>query len=101
MPTSDNVRMLLVTYDLLAADECDGYKGLFEELKQSPSWSHYINATWLVVTTESPSELWKRIKPHLHEDDNVLIIEVAPNYQGWLPKRTWEWMNKRFAELGQ
>jgi hypothetical protein len=80
-----------VTYDLKAI--LHNYSGLYDELKKSPSWCYYIKDTFLIKTDETVEQIWARVQPHLEKDDFLLIIEVRRNYQGWLPKEAWDWLN--------
>jgi hypothetical protein len=80
-----------VNYDLRAKAKPD-YSGLLEELKRSPGWWHYLESTWLIATNETAQQLWERIRPHVHQSDSVLIIEVRDYVQGWLPKEAWDWI---------
>jgi len=82
-----------VTYDLRAKRKPD-YKGVFKELKLCTRWWHYLESTWLVMTDETASELWERLRPHVHSRDSVLIIEVRDNVSGWLPEKAWAWINR-------
>jgi hypothetical protein len=82
-----------VSYDLRVKQKPD-YKGLYEELKNSSVWWHYLESTWLIVTDETPGEVWNRLGRHIHQRDFLLIIEVRDNVHGWLPKGAWEWIRQ-------
>jgi hypothetical protein len=84
--------LYVVSYDLRKPGE--DYKGLYEQLKNSPRWWHYLQSTWLISTSESASQLYNRLAAHLGKNDNILIIEAGINVQGWLPKDAWEWIYK-------
>lgn len=86
-------RVSSVNYDLRSKAKPD-YVGLEEELKRSYKWWHYLESTWLIMTTESADELWDRIQPHCHKHDYALVIEVRNNSQGWLPAAAWQWINE-------
>ena len=87
------MKVFSVNYDLRAKATPD-YKGLEEELKRSYRWWHYLESTWLIVTSETADDLWRRIQPHFHEKDYALVIEVRRNSQGWLPEEAWQWINE-------
>ena len=82
----------VVSYDLRKSGK--NYIGLTEQLQASSCWWHYLTSTWLISTTETPSQLYNRLIPHLDKDDSILIIEAGNRTQGWLPKDAWEWINK-------
>jgi hypothetical protein len=90
---------LLVTYDLQGLNR--DYAGLINELKRAPGigWWHYLESTWIIATDETPSQLWKRIEPHIHDGDRVLILEIQnPPRQGWLPQRAWRWLRSHLID---
>jgi hypothetical protein len=81
-----------VSYDLKKPGQ--NYEKLFAELKSSPGWWHYLESTWLIVTNETPGQLWNRISPATDKNDSVLIIQVVNNTAGWLPQGAWDWINQ-------
>ncbi len=49
-----------------------------------------------MISTKSSSDEWqKRLRKHMDDDDSLLVIQVTNNYQGWLPERAWECLDKR------
>ena len=52
-----------------------------------------MQSTWLVITAETPDQVWKRLEPHIDKNDYLLVIEVRDNVQGWLPKDAWDWIH--------
>lgn len=79
-----------INYDLKAPGR--DYAGLYEAIKQSGKWWHYLDSTWIVITNESPLQIWNRLAKHIDKNDFMLIIEVRDNVQGWLPKDAWAWI---------
>ena len=86
--------ILLVTYDLSSTGK--DYSGLYTTLKSAPGWWHYIESCWLLKTKESAQDWLSKIKPHIDNDkDSLLIIEITPqNRAGWLPQKAWDWVKK-------
>lgn len=82
----------VVSYDLRKQGK--NYIGLTEQLQFSPGWWHYLASTWLISTSESATQLYNRLTPHLDKDDSILIVEAGNHIQGWLPKDAWEWLQK-------
>lgn len=85
---------LLVSYDL-SAQGAD-YSGLIEELKKSKGWWHYLKSTWIVITNETPEELYSRLEPYKGKEDRLLILEIRRGAasQGWLPEKAWKWIER-------
>ncbi|MCL4874202.1 hypothetical protein KJ039_08980 [bacterium] len=80
-----------INYDLKAPGR--NYDALYDEIKKTGRWWHYLESTWLVSTTETAEQIWNRIGKHIDKNDYMLIIEVRNNTQGWLPKDAWDWIN--------
>ena len=89
-------RAYCVTYDLKTPGR--NYTALFEALKQSPKWWHYLQSTWLIQTTETPDQVWGRLVQQIDRTDFLLIIEVRRSTQGWLPKDAWDWITQNVPE---
>jgi hypothetical protein len=89
--------VLIITYDLRTPKD---YHDFYEAIKlqgEQGKWWHYMTSTWLLSTTKTPQQVFDAIHPHLDNQDFLLVCELSPNYQGWLPKQAWDWIN---AELG-
>jgi len=89
------MRVYVVSYDLRKPGK--DYKGLSDELQRSPGWWHYLDSTWLIVTSESAAELYNRLIPHLDEGDSILVIQAGSDRQGWLPKDAWTWIQQNLG----
>jgi len=80
----------VVSYDLRKPGK--DYIGLTEQLQASHSWCHYLASTWLISTSESATQLYNRLVPHLDKGDSILVIEAGNHMYGWLQKDAWEWI---------
>lgn len=80
-----------INYDLKAPNR--DYEGLYESIKGSPKWWHYLESTWIIMTNETANDVYERLKAHIDRDDRLLIIEVRDNVQGWLPEKAWNWIH--------
>lgn len=85
-----------INYDLKAPGR--NYDPLYEEIKKSRLWWHYLESTWIICTNETPDQVWQRLSKHVDKNDYVLIIEVRDRCQGWLPKDAWEWIHKNVPQ---
>jgi hypothetical protein len=85
--------ILIITYDLRTPKD---YHDFYEAIKaqgEGGKWWHYMASTWLLSTTKTPQQVTDAIHPHLAEQDLLLVCELKPNYQGWLPKPAWDWIS--------
>ena len=87
------MKVLLISYDL-KSKPIDQYINLYETIKKADVWWHYLESTWLVATELNPKEWYDKIVSQIHKNDKLLIIEVKPNYYGWLTPEAWEWIQK-------
>lgn len=85
-------RFYIITYDLKNPKK--DYSSLFQEIKKCTHWWHYIEHSWIVGGDESAQSIFERLKAHIDEDVNLLIIEVGKDRQGWLPEKAWAWIRK-------
>jgi hypothetical protein len=89
--------ILIVTYDLKTPRD---YHEFYEALKaqaDNGKWWHYMSSTWLLSTTKTPQQIVDAVTPYFErQQDFIFVCELTPNYQGWLPKQAWDWIN---AEL--
>lgn len=81
----------IISYDI-KPDSKESFQSLFNEIKKSKKWWHYISNTWLIVTEESASEVFERVKPHLDSNINLVIFEIGTERQGWLSPKAWKWI---------
>lgn len=86
-----------VSYDLNKAGQ--NYNPLYEELKSSPGYWHYLDSTWLISTSETAEQLSARIRTNIDDNDNLLVIKVVRDYAGWLPSKAWEWINQHVTDI--
>lgn len=86
-----------INYDLKAPGR--DYTSLYEAIKKSPKWWHYLESTWLIITNETPQQIWDRIgKNNIDKNDYLLIVEVRGNVHGWLPKYAWDWIHQNIPK---
>lgn len=85
-----------ISYDLNRPGQ--KYADLIEAIKVSGAWWHYLQSTWLVDTNLTAQQLFNRLRPHIDDNDIVLIIGVTRDYSGWLPEKAWNWLKERMAK---
>lgn len=87
------MKVLLVSYDLRQPSR--EYSKLYEILKNSPKWWHYLESTWLILTNDTPKQLFDKLNAALDSDDHILILEITKrNYWGVLAKDAWQWIEE-------
>ncbi|CVI59234.1 MULTISPECIES: hypothetical protein [Agrobacterium] len=86
-----------INYDLKRPGQ--NYQALHDAIKSCGDWWHFLDSTWLVDTDLNAQGIWNSLEGHVDKNDIFLIIGVTRNYQGWLPKEAWDWINSRYTKL--
>lgn len=85
--------MLLITFDRYGVDQ--DCSQLHKEIKTASRWWHHLESTWIVCTDLTPAQWADRLRRHLNSSDHLLVVEIARNYDGWLPAEAWNWLHKQ------
>jgi len=86
--------VFLVSYDLNKPGK--DYSDLYKTLKNADGWWHYLDSCWLLSTNNSIKYWNDKIKPHIDDNDSLLIVEITNNYTGWLTQKAWDWIKNHF-----
>lgn len=82
-----------INYDLKKQGQ--DYSGLYEAIKTTGAWWHYLGSTWLVDTALDADQIVQRLGPHCDGNDKLLVIRMGSDRQGLLPQEAWEWISQR------
>jgi hypothetical protein len=84
--------MILITYDLNKTGQ--NYSKLHNAIKSlGAAWWHRLDSTWLVKTRLSTDQVTTQLKPHIDDNDWLLVMEVKPSTaHGWLAQEDWNWI---------
>lgn len=84
----------MITYDLNSAGQ--KYDEVIKAIKDSSTgaWCSYWKSSYLIKSTLTPNQISDNIKPHLDNNDRLIIIEVKNNYQGWLTEKQWKYIRE-------
>jgi hypothetical protein len=59
-------------------------------------WVRYAANNWLVWTHRTPEELYTVLKPHLFQDEHILVVPIdVTQKNGYLSQWLWEWMEQK------
>ncbi|MBD8729360.1 SinR family protein [Frigoribacterium sp. CFBP 13707] len=86
----------LIAYDL--SGPVANYADLIEDIKSLGTWWHHLDSLWLVNTDLSTKELRDRLKTHLDNNDELLVINVSNDPRAWtgFSDRGSEWLKNSF-----
>lgn len=85
----------LITYDIKNKGDDEL---LEEELQKFKKYWHYIDKVWIVLTNKNADEIYKILDGNFFTNNNLLIVEINKHYQGWLPQKAWDWLNKNIEK---
>lgn len=85
----------LIGYDLNkpAKEYNDVYAAIKASSVDGTTWWHFLDSTWIIKSDLTVDDIYSNIKPNIDNNDNLLVIEVKNNKQGWLPKNAWDYLN--------
>jgi hypothetical protein len=90
--------ILIITYDLKTPKDYHDFYEAIKTQSEQGKWWHYMASTWLLSTRKTPQQVVEAIRPLLDSQDFLFVCEINSNYEGWLPKPAWDWLQ---AELPQ
>ena len=90
----------LITYDLNR--EGQDYENVITAIKNASdgTWCSYWKSSFLIRSDlQTADDVSKKITPYLDSNDTLIVMEVTKNYQGWLNKKSWDYINNHiFAD---
>lgn len=86
------MKAYIITYDIKETAN-SSYDLLFEEIKKTGKWWHYLSNTWIVISQNDAKTINNKLLPYLDNDINLLVFELGKDRQGWLTKKAWTWIN--------
>ncbi len=91
--------VFLISYDLNKPGQ--NYDEVHQAIMDASDgrWCHCLESTWLIRSkTLGAEEISERIMSKMDKTDRLLVIEVKPNYQGWLSRDLWDYIkNELFS----
>ncbi len=85
-----------IGYDL---KEGEDYKDLIAEIKSlGTKWWHYLDSTWIVVTSLNANQITDQLKDKMKENDCLLVMKTTTKYQGLLPEKAWDWIHENVTD---
>lgn len=88
-------KCFLITYDLKKPGQ--NYNELYEAIKGCGEWQHPLESTWVVKVGSgiSANEIYNHLRPNIDDGDFLFIVDITSReWQGWMVKSFWEWINK-------
>ncbi|MCI0700377.1 MAG: hypothetical protein L0241_04785 [Planctomycetia bacterium] len=86
------MKLYIVTYDFADPDRDADF---FEELTTFSDWWHFLMDTWLIATDLTAAEVFAKLRPHLDQQVNILVLEAGRDFAGYLPKKAWPWIEEK------
>ena len=84
----------MITYDLKKPGQ--NYEKVIKAIKSASTgvWCTYWESSYLIKSQLSVQQICDMITPHLDPNDCLFVVECKFNYQGWLSKDQWKYINE-------
>ena len=83
METSPPVTSILIAYDVHPA-RGETYDDLVEAIQSLGTWWHHLETVWIVQCTDTPGEIRDKLKSHIGNEDQLLVIDISGDTAGWV-----------------
>lgn len=85
-------------YIIIYNQENYGDYFLVEEIIQR-NYENYklFSKIWLIKTEQNSNQIWNILAGKFNGYNNLLIAELGQDFQGWLPKEAWDWINSNLS----
>ena len=93
LPTSEAYLLIIEIHTT------DDHTALFNELRNSERWWHFLSNAWIVIRRDTLVELQGKLLPLIRQQDRMLILPARGPTAGWLQKDAWEWLNANLPRL--
>ena len=87
--------ILLVTYDLNKEPDSDGYKEILKIIKEGGSWARLSESSYAIETNSTPFQVYNKLKPHLDNNDKLVVITLHKPYYGQHDTKVIEWLDAK------
>ena len=84
-----------ITYDLNS--EGQNYEDVIKTIKDCAGdgkWYSCWRSSYRIKTDMKVDEINDKIHQYLDKNDTLFVVEVTSNYQGWINKKDWDFVNK-------
>jgi hypothetical protein len=83
----------IVTYDLI--EQGQNYACLTTKLKAYGTWCHLQGSVWIVVTTQTSTQIRENLRPCLDSNDKLFVAKLSGE-AAWIghDKTTSDWLHR-------
>ena len=70
---------------MVAYDLCEGedHEPFISQMKSYFQWWHYLEGTWLIRSELTHRQIRDELRPLLHTNDRILVIDVTRRPGAW------------------
>ena len=88
-----SAQYLQITFQFKGSNKIKELETIFSK---ALDWIRITPNVWILWTTSTPAQWYRRLKPILGSDDSMYIFGIDNNIRhGWGPKWVWEWLDKK------
>lgn len=89
----------MISYDLNKAGQ--DYSSLIKAIESYPGYLNLLKSQWLIGSDKSVNEIYQHLSKYIDKNDHIFINRLIQPYQGYLSKRSCDWLEdaKRLGHL--
>lgn len=80
----------LITYDLNKVGQ--DYSGLIKHIQSYPHVKPMKSAWFIKTGATTASEVYSKLAKFIDKNDQILVMEIHRNREGWLPQIVWDFL---------
>jgi hypothetical protein len=73
---------ILIAYDIHPAQGA-GFDDLIAAIQSLGAWWHHLETVWIVRSNQRADEIRDKLKSHIGEDDQLLILDITDDRAEW------------------
>ncbi len=78
----DGMATILIGYDV-HPPEGRAHDELVTAIQSLGVWWHHLEAIWIVKSDQTPAAIRDRLKSHVGDDDQLLVIDISGDTAEW------------------
>ncbi len=73
---------ILIGYDV-HSPEGEAHDALVTAIQSLGGWWHHLETIWIVKSDQGPAAIRDRLKAHVGDDDQLLVIDISGDKAEW------------------
>ena len=70
---------------------------ILKDIKAYDGWAKLSESSYAIITTETPQQVYNKLKKHLDSDDQLYVISIKKPYAGQGDPEVNEWLDSNLT----